>query len=139
MLNNGFQRLAECHALLCDDAGRVKRYEAIVKASVDWFFGTVQRVTVKDRVCYKWAYVDENPMRHIEDVGHGSEDITGLYRAYLGGCYGITAATMGCPLVSRLDVVSLGKTADGIEAFMDRAALVIEPCSMILSSRTTRP
>ena len=29
---------------------------------------------------------------------------------------------MGCPLVSQLEVVSLGKTADGIEAFMDRAA-----------------
>ena len=36
--------------------------------------------------------------------------------------YGITAATMGCPLVSQLEVVSLGKTADGIEAFMDRQA-----------------
>jgi len=36
--------------------------------------------------------------------------------------YGITEATMGCPLVSQLDVVSLGKTADGIEAFMDRQA-----------------
>jgi hypothetical protein len=29
---------------------------------------------------------------------------------------------MGCPLVSQLEVVSLGKTADGIEAFMDREA-----------------
>jgi hypothetical protein len=29
---------------------------------------------------------------------------------------------MGCPIVSALDVVSLGKTADGIEAFMDRNA-----------------
>jgi hypothetical protein len=36
--------------------------------------------------------------------------------------YGITAASMGCPLVSQLEVVSLGKTADGIEAFMDRKA-----------------
>jgi hypothetical protein len=36
--------------------------------------------------------------------------------------YGITAASMGCPLVSQLEVVSLGKTADGIEAFMDREA-----------------
>jgi hypothetical protein len=36
--------------------------------------------------------------------------------------YGITEAAMGCPIVSQLDVVSLGKTADGIEAFMDRAA-----------------
>jgi len=36
--------------------------------------------------------------------------------------YGITAASMGCPLISQLEVVSLGKTADGIEAFMDRLA-----------------
>ena len=36
--------------------------------------------------------------------------------------YGITEATMGCPIVSQLAVVSLGKTADGIEAFMDRVA-----------------
>src|SRR6185436_1982521 len=36
--------------------------------------------------------------------------------------YGITEAAMGCPLVSALDVVSLGKTPDGIEAFMDATA-----------------
>ncbi|HEX3748443.1 MAG TPA: hypothetical protein VHW09_31165 [Bryobacteraceae bacterium] len=36
--------------------------------------------------------------------------------------YGITEAAIGCPIVSHLDVVSLGKTADGIEAFMDRNA-----------------
>ena len=36
--------------------------------------------------------------------------------------YGITEASMGCPLVSQLEVVSLGKTSDGIEAFMDRMA-----------------
>ena len=36
--------------------------------------------------------------------------------------YGIHEATMGCPVVSSLDVVSLGKTPDGIEAFMDRNA-----------------
>ena len=36
--------------------------------------------------------------------------------------YGIHEATMGCPLISALEVVSLGKTNDGIEAFMDRNA-----------------
>ena len=29
---------------------------------------------------------------------------------------------MGCPVISQLEVVSLGKTADGIEAFMDKVA-----------------
>jgi hypothetical protein len=94
MLNNGFQRLAECHILLGDDTSRVKRYDAIVKASVDWFFSMVQRVTVQGHLCYKWAYVAEGPLRHIEDAGHGGEDIVGLYRAYRSGRYGITPTMM---------------------------------------------
>lgn len=36
--------------------------------------------------------------------------------------FGITEQSMGCPIVSRLDVVSLGETGDGIEVFMDAAA-----------------
>jgi hypothetical protein len=36
--------------------------------------------------------------------------------------YGIHEAAMGCPVVSALDVISLGETQDGIEAFMDRNA-----------------
>jgi hypothetical protein len=36
--------------------------------------------------------------------------------------YGVHEAALGCPVISALDVVSLGKTAEGIEAFMDRNA-----------------
>ncbi len=36
--------------------------------------------------------------------------------------FGITAQSMGCPIISRLDVVSLGETDDRIEVFMDAAA-----------------
>ncbi len=36
--------------------------------------------------------------------------------------YGIHEATMGCPVRSQLEVVSLGSTTDGIEAFMDKLA-----------------
>ena len=36
--------------------------------------------------------------------------------------YGIHEATMGCPVISQLGVVSLGKDANGIEAFMDQKA-----------------
>ena len=36
--------------------------------------------------------------------------------------FGITEQSMGCPIVSRPDVVSLGTTDDGIEVFMDAAA-----------------
>ena len=35
---------------------------------------------------------------------------------------GVHEATMGCPIVSHLDVVSLGSTDDGIEAFLDKNA-----------------
>ncbi|MDX2269435.1 MAG: hypothetical protein NW208_15125 [Bryobacter sp.] len=36
--------------------------------------------------------------------------------------YDITEATMGCPLVSQLEVVSLGQTPEGITAYLDKAA-----------------
>ena len=36
--------------------------------------------------------------------------------------FGITESSMGAPVISRLDVVSLGKTSDGVEVFMDAAA-----------------
>jgi hypothetical protein len=36
--------------------------------------------------------------------------------------FGITEQSMGCPIVSRLDVVSLGETDDGVEVFMDAEA-----------------
>ncbi len=36
--------------------------------------------------------------------------------------YGIIEATMGCPVISSLEVVPVGRTPQGIEAFMDRNA-----------------
>jgi len=36
--------------------------------------------------------------------------------------YGIIEATMGCPILSSLDVVPLGKTPEGIQTYMDRNA-----------------
>ena len=51
---------------------------------------------------------------------HGAANAAG--QAEVLAHYGITEASMGCPLISQLEVVSLGKTADGIEAFMDKVA-----------------
>lgn len=51
---------------------------------------------------------------------HGAATAEG--QADVLGHYGIHEATVGCPVISSLEVVSLGKTADGIEAFMDRNA-----------------
>ena len=36
--------------------------------------------------------------------------------------YDITEETMGCPVISSLEVVSLGHTPEGIETFMDKNA-----------------
>jgi hypothetical protein len=36
--------------------------------------------------------------------------------------YGIHEATMGCPIISSLDVVPLGRTPEGIDTFMDQNA-----------------
>ncbi|MBS1833536.1 MAG: hypothetical protein JST65_12505 [Acidobacteria bacterium] len=35
---------------------------------------------------------------------------------------GVHEATMGCPVISQLEVVSMGKTEDGLEAFLDKTA-----------------
>src|SRR5437763_12428452 len=51
---------------------------------------------------------------------HGAANAAG--QADVLAHYGITEGAMGCPVVSQLEVVSLGKTADGIEAFMDKMA-----------------
>ncbi|MBC7927565.1 MAG: hypothetical protein H7039_18115, partial [Bryobacteraceae bacterium] len=34
--------------------------------------------------------------------------------------YGVTEAGVGCPVLSSLEIVSLGRTAEGIETWMDR-------------------
>jgi hypothetical protein len=47
--------------------------------------------------------------------------------------YGIRESTMGCPIISSLDVVPLGRTPEGIEAFMDRTAF--ESDGVMLVSR----
>jgi hypothetical protein len=45
--------------------------------------------------------------------------------------YGIHEATMGCPIVSSLDVVSTGRTPEGIDTFMDRTAFESDGAMLI--------
>lgn len=45
--------------------------------------------------------------------------------------YGITEAAMGCPVTSQLEVVSLGRTAEGIETYMDKLAYESDGCMLI--------
>jgi hypothetical protein len=45
--------------------------------------------------------------------------------------YGIHEAGVGCPVVSQLEVVSLGRSPEGIEAFMDRRAFESDGVMMV--------
>jgi hypothetical protein len=67
-----------------------------------------------------WKEQGMRPLLFPAMGSHGAANAAG--QAEVLASYGITEASMGCPLISQLEVVSLGKTADGIEAFMDKVA-----------------
>jgi hypothetical protein len=88
-------------------------------------------IGVGSRGIHNIATIVHNVVRYFQEQGmqplifpamgsHGAANAAG--QAEVLASYGITAATMGCPLISQLEVVSLGKTSDGIEAFMDKVA-----------------
>jgi hypothetical protein len=88
-------------------------------------------IGVGSRGIHNIASIVRSAVRYWKDAGmqpflfpamgsHGAASAAG--QANVLAHYGITEASMGCPLISQLEVVSLGKTADGIEAFMDREA-----------------
>ncbi len=113
MINNGYQRLAECHQILGDDNNRVKSYDQIVNTSIHWFISSMERVQVNGHLTYKWTYALEHPMKHFEDIGHGMYDIIGVYRAYLGNRYELSRNDM-LPFVNTLAYVI--QTSDGVFA-----------------------
>ena len=76
--------------------------------------------TIVHAVVKYWKDQGMHPVLFPAMGSHGAASAAG--QAEVLAHYGITESAMGCPLVSQLEVVSLGKTADGIEAFMDRIA-----------------
>jgi hypothetical protein len=60
---------------------------------------------------------------------HGAATAEG--QAQVLARYGIDEGTMDCPILSSLEVVSLGRTHDGIEVFMDRNAYCSEGVMLI--------
>jgi hypothetical protein len=111
---------AEVHRQLTasDFAGRVKpgaRVAIGVGSRGISNIATITHHTVK-----YWLDAGMKPFIFPAMGSHGAATAQG--QADVLANYGITEATMGCPVISRLDVVSLGKTADGIEAFMDKLA-----------------
>jgi hypothetical protein len=93
--------------------------------------GSRVAIGVGSRGIHNFATIVRNVVQYWKDQGmrpflfpamgsHGAASAEG--QADVLAHYGVTEAAMGCPIVSQLEVVSLGKTGDGIEAFMDRAA-----------------
>ena len=76
--------------------------------------------TIVRNVVAFWKDRGMNPFLFPAMGSHGAAAAAG--QADVLAHYGITEAAMGCPLISQLEVVSLGQTADGIEAFMDKLA-----------------
>src|SRR5881227_4423700 len=68
--------------------------------------------TIVRNVVQYWKEQEMHPFLFPAMGSHGAASAAG--QAEVLAHYGITEATMGCPLVSQLEVVSLGKTADGI-------------------------
>lgn len=76
--------------------------------------------TIVRHVVAYWKDKGMQPFIFPAMGSHGAASAAG--QADVLAHYGIIEETMGCPVLSQLEVVSLGKTADGIEAFMDKLA-----------------
>ena len=76
--------------------------------------------TIVYNVVQYWKEQGMRPLIFPAMGSHGAANAAG--QAEVLSSYGISEATMGCPIVSQLEVVSLGKTSEGIEAFMDKVA-----------------
>ncbi|MEX2262169.1 MAG: hypothetical protein WD696_09470 [Bryobacteraceae bacterium] len=74
---------------------------------------------VRSAVDY-WKAAGMRPILFPAMGSHGAATAEG--QADVLAHYGIIEETMGCPVVSSLDVVSVGHTPEGIETFMDRNA-----------------
>src|SRR5215471_14211978 len=93
--------------------------------------GSRVAIGVGSRGIHNIATIVRSAVQYWKDAGmlpflfpamgsHGAASAAG--QADVLAHYGITESSMGCPLISQLEVVSLGKTAEGIEAFMDKVA-----------------
>jgi len=67
-----------------------------------------------------WKSIGARPFIFPAMGSHGAATAEG--QADVLAHYGIIEATMGCPVISSLDVVPVGRTPEGIETFMDRNA-----------------
>ena len=85
-------------------------------------------IIVKTVVDY-WKAQGMQPFLFPAMGSHGAATAEG--QANVLAHYGITEATMGCPLISQLEVVPLGATPEGIETFMDKVAYAADGVMLV--------
>lgn len=111
MFNYAFQNLAEALRLSGGSAEKAKRYDALVQASIDWFFneGVLTVDGPKGRPVYCWAYVASRKIKsQPEDCNHANYDVMGFHRAWASGRYRLTREQM-LPLANTFfDVITKG-------------------------------
>ncbi|HYK18851.1 MAG TPA: hypothetical protein VEV37_12560 [Bryobacteraceae bacterium] len=91
--------------------------------------GIANLATIVRSVVDYWKSHDCEPFIFPSMGSHGAATAQG--QADVLARFGVHEGGMGCPIVSALDVVSLGKTGDGIEAFMDRNAFAADAIMVI--------
>jgi len=82
--------------------------------------GIANIATIARAVVQYWLSRGMKPFIFPAMGSHGAATAEG--QADVLAHYGIVAETVGCPIVSSLDVVPLTKTSDGIQTYMDRNA-----------------
>lgn len=82
--------------------------------------GIANIATIVRTVVDFWKGAGMEPLIFPAMGSHGAATAEG--QADVLAHYGITEGTMGCPIISQLEVVPLGATPEGIETFMDRIA-----------------
>ena len=82
--------------------------------------GIANIATIVRSVVDTWKDAGMQPFLFPAMGSHGAATAEG--QADVLAHYGIHAAAMGCPVISSIDVVPLGRTPEGIETFMDRNA-----------------
>jgi len=91
--------------------------------------GIANIATIVRSVVDHWKSEGARPFIFPAMGSHGAATAEG--QADVLAHYGVHEATMGCPVISQLEVVSLGRTPEGIEAFMDRRAFESDGVMMV--------
>src|SRR5205085_6102337 len=82
--------------------------------------GITNIATIARAVVDYWKSQGMKPFIFPAMGSHGAATAEG--QADVLAHYGIIEETMGCPVRSSLEVISLGRTSEGIEAFLDKHA-----------------